>query len=114
MADDGDALAALRPVAARLVIAARKCRPVGLRSGQDVVLVRRVAPPIDYVALLRYRGLLVQIVGGVKLRHVFRDSDAFGVLPGAVADTVARIDGLRSLRAEVSVPRPATGTGPGR
>ena len=72
------------------------------------MLVRRVAASVDALALFGERGLLVQIVGGVKLRHIFRDDDAFGVLPWAVADAVARIDGLRPLRAEVGVPRPAT------
>src|SRR5262249_5850556 len=45
------ALAALRPVAARLVLAGGERGAVRLRAGEDVVHVRRVAAAVDDVAL---------------------------------------------------------------
>src|SRR5437868_3360455 len=65
-------------------------------------------------ALFGERRLLVQIIGGVQLRHVFRDDDALGVLPWTAADAVARVDGLRSLRTEIRMPCLVAGAGPGR
>src|SRR4051794_34779194 len=101
MADDGNTFAALGPVAAGLVVAARESGAVWLRSGQDVVLVRRIAAAVDALALFGERRLLVQIVVPVKVGNVLGDDDAFGVLPRARADPVLRVDGLRTLRAEI-------------
>ena len=83
MPDLRRAVAALGPVAAGAVVAARERRAVGLRTGEDVVLVGGVAAPVDQLSLLGQRGLLGQVVGAVQLRRIARDDDAFRVLPGA-------------------------------
>src|SRR5262245_56363246 len=104
MTDLGVALAALRPVAAGLVVRARERTAVRLRAGEDVVHVGRIATAVHGRALLGQRGLLVQLVRAMQVRDVFRDDDSFRVLPRARADTIARVDGLRALRAEIGVP----------
>src|SRR5499427_5592935 len=104
MADHRRALAALGPVAAGAILAGRERGTVRLRARQDVVRVRRVAAPVDGVALLGERGLLVDVVRAVKLGEVLGDDDAFGVLPGPCADAVARVDGAGALRAQIRFP----------
>src|SRR6267143_1391689 len=104
MADHRRSLAALRPVAARAVLAGRERGAVGLGARQDVVHVRRVAAPVHRLALLGQRGLLADVVLAVQLGEVARDDDALGVLPGTLADAVARVDRAGALRAQVGVP----------
>src|SRR5262245_60151962 len=41
----------------------------------------------------------------MQIVHVFRDQLATGVVPGAFADPIARIDGVRALSAQVRAPR---------
>ena len=66
---------------------------VGLRAGQNVVPVRLVAAAVDDLALLVQRGLLGDIVGvAVQVGDVSWRHDAFGVLPRALADAIARVD----------------------
>src|SRR4029453_10933101 len=106
-------VAILRPVAARLVVACREGRTVGLRPRQDVVLVRRIAAALHALALLGERGLLVEIVArAVKIGDVLRDHIALRVLPWSLADAVLRVGGRgrsRRLRAEVCAPRLVAG-----
>src|SRR5215218_3078251 len=52
MSDDRRALAALGPVAAGRIAAGRRIAALRVGSGEDVVLVRRVAPRLDRLALL--------------------------------------------------------------
>src|SRR5262245_54602437 len=104
MPDHRGALSALGPVAARTIVAGRERGTVGLRAGQDVVHVGRVAAAVDGLALLGQRGLLVDLVLAVELGHVLGDDDALGVLPRAAADPVARVDRARALRAQVRAP----------
>src|SRR5262249_26534168 len=104
MADHRRALAALGPVGAGAILAGRERGTVRLRARQDVVRVRRVAAPVDGVALLGERGLLVDVVRAVELGEVLGDDDALGVLPGPCADAVARIDGAGALRAQIRLP----------
>ena len=70
--------------------------------------VRRVAAAVDDVALFGERGLLGEIVAGaVQIGDILGDHDAFRILPGALADAVARIHGrlaVGGLRREVGVP----------
>jgi hypothetical protein len=57
------------------------------------MLIGRVAAAFDRVALFGERGLLGEVVGlAVQFVDVLGDNDALGVLPRAIADTVARID----------------------
>src|SRR4030095_12462799 len=107
MADNRRAFSALRPVAAGLVLGARKRSSIGLRARQDVVLVRRCAAVGDDLTFFSQRSLLVEIVGAVKLSNVLGDDDAIRVLPGSLADAVLRVHGggaTGSLRAEISMP----------
>src|SRR6266436_9136036 len=105
VADHRRALTALRPVAARAIVAGREGGAVRLGAGEDVVHVRRVAAAVDLLALLRQRRVLGEVVLAVELGHVLRDDGALGVLPGAAPDAVARVDGAGPLRAQVRVPR---------
>src|SRR4051794_7790365 len=108
MTDNRRALGAvLRPVAAGLVAFRSERRAVGLRAGQNVVHVGIVAEAVDDFALLVERGLLGQVVLAVQLGDVLGNDHALGVLPWALADAVARIDGHRAtsrLRREIGVP----------
>ena len=105
------ARAALGPVAAGHVGRVGKLRAVGLRAGEDVVHVRRIAAAVDHGALLGERGLLGQVVRAMQFGDVLRDDHALGIGPRAFADAVAGIDPARSLRAEVGAPRLAAGAG---
>src|SRR5262244_917738 len=98
MTDDRRALAALGPVAARPVLAGRERGAVRLRAGQDVVHVGRVAAAVDRGALLGQRGLLADAVLAVELGDVLGDHLALGILPRALSDPIARIDGVGSQR----------------
>src|SRR5262245_40516842 len=92
-------LPALAPVAAGPVVAGREGPPIGLGSRQDVVAVRRVAAPVDGLALLVQRRLLADlVVGAVQVVHALRDRLALRVLPGTLADAVASVHGARALR----------------
>ena len=76
------------------------------------MFIRSFVPRGDDFTLLGERGLLVQVVvAAVQIGHVFRNDNAFGVLPRTGADPVLRVDRLRSLRAEIGVPCPIAGTG---
>ena len=93
VAEHGGARAALRPVAAGHVRAAREGGAVALRAGEDVVSVRGVAAAVHELAFLVERGLLVQVVrGAVQLRDAVGDHHALGVAPRPAADAVARVD----------------------
>src|SRR5438445_4795405 len=105
VADHRRALTALRPAAARAIVAGREGGAVRLGAGEYVVHVRRVAAAVDLLALLRQRRVLGEVVLAVELGHVLRDDGALGVLPGAAPDAVARVDGAGPLRAQVRVPR---------
>src|SRR5438876_2749271 len=110
MTDDRDPFAAFRPVAAGLVVASGERRAVGLRAGQDVMFIRSFVPRGDDFTLLGERGLLVQVVvAAVQIGHVFRNDNAFGVLPRTGADAILGVDRLRTLRAEIGAPCPTAG-----
>src|SRR5262249_46151578 len=104
MAEHRGSGSALRPVAARAVLAGREGGAVGPGAGEDVVHVRRVAAAVHLLALLVERRLLADVVLPVELGHVLGDDDALGVRPGPGADAVARVDGAGTLRAHVRVP----------
>jgi len=70
MSDHRRSRPALGPVAARHVRRIGKSRSVGLRAREDVVHVRRVAAPIDLIALLGERRLLVDVGSGVELGQI--------------------------------------------
>src|SRR5690606_25276522 len=82
--------------------------------GQDVVDVGAVARAIDLLALLvQCRGLAdvvaVAFDVAVQVRHVLRDDLALRVVPGAVADAIARVDGRLAVGgrgAQIRPPRP--------
>src|SRR6478752_6486214 len=90
-------LGTARPVVARAVLAGWKRPAVGLRAGQDIVAVGRVAGARDHRAALGERGLRAQLVAvAVQIIDALRDDLVFEVLPGTVADTVTGIDRLRT------------------
>src|SRR5450755_2722850 len=96
MAELRGTVAAFGPVAAGLIVAARKGGAVRLRAGQDIVLVGCVAPAVDHFSLFVERRLLGQVVAAMQLGHVARNDDSLGVLPWPAADAIARIHGRRS------------------
>src|SRR5262249_56211403 len=108
------AVGAFRRVGAGLGVGGRKWPAVRLRARHDVVSVRRVAAPVHRLALLVERRLLADLVAGaVEVVDVLRDHLALGVLPRALPNPVARVDGRRAaggLGAEIRVPRVAAGT----
>src|SRR5262249_24801020 len=113
------ALAIARPVVARVIGAVGVAAPVRLRAGQDVVLVGRVAHAVHGSAFFGERELLAEDIPepglldrvAVQLADVLRHALPPGVVPGSVADPIARVDGARSLRAEIRVPRRAPASG---
>src|SRR5262249_16989522 len=103
----GAAVTALRPVAAGPVFRPGVCHAVGLRAGEDVVHVGRVPGALADLPFFGQRGLLVEVVVAMKLLDIARDDDAFRVLPGAVADALARMLRRRvavGARAEIGPP----------
>src|ERR1700731_2881355 len=115
MADLGCAGAAAGPVVARVVGAIRIGAAVGLRAGQHIVRVGGVACAVDYFALLVERRLLEQIATepreldriAVELGEILGDRQLPGIVPGALPDPVAGIDGRLAgpgLSAQISVP----------
>src|SRR5690349_25073820 len=93
VAEHDGALAALRVIAARHVIRARERGAVGPRTGQDVVLVRRVASTVDDFTFLSERRLLAELVRTVQLVEVVRDDLTLRLAPWSLADPIARVDG---------------------
>src|SRR4029077_516389 len=94
MAQHCRALRARRPVLAGAIVRAGERGTVRLRAREDVMPVRLVADAVVDVALLAECRLLGEIVGGaVQVSDVLGDHDALGILPGSLADAVARIDG---------------------
>src|SRR5215203_498854 len=72
--------------------------PVRVRAGEDVVLVRCVADPVDGGALFVQRGLLVDLVPvafdvAVQVGDIVRDQHSARVVPGTGADAITGIDG---------------------
>ena len=115
VADHRGPIAAARPVLARLVLGCPEGRAVGLRPREDVVLVRLIAAPIDRLAFLGERRLLVQLVAGaVEVVHAPRDHLALGVLPRPAPDAIACVDArlaAGALRREIGMPRVLAGAG---
>src|SRR5436305_1371983 len=106
------------PVVAGQVEIAAEGAAIGAGAGQHVVLVGGIADAFDDVALLGQAGLLADLVVAVQVVVAGGDDHALGVLPGALADAVAGIDGaaLRGgVGAQIGVPGLAgTGAGGGR
>jgi len=98
------------PVAACHVVGADEGRAVGLRAGQHVVHVRRVAPAVDLLPLFGQGRCLGQVVLPVQFRDVVGDHHAQRVPPRPGADPVACADrrlAIGRLRAEIGAPGPA-------
>src|SRR5687767_3849688 len=102
------------PVAARGVrrIGAGKRGAVGLRTGQHVMTVWRVAAAVDRVSAFGQRGLLADVhLVAVELLDASRDQNAFRVVPGAGADALACVPcgmARRSVLAQIGTPRLAS------
>jgi len=111
MADLGAALTGARPVPAGCVSGiTRESRAVQLRPSQNVMAVGLVTSAIDHLALFGDGCLLSQIVlVSVQICDAFGDTDPFGVVPGALTDPVASIDGwltAGSAGTEIGMPCP--------
>src|SRR5262249_35744576 len=115
--EHGVALAVLGPVAAGHVLVRRKGCPVGLRAGQDVVLIDGVQAARDQAAVLGGDGLGPDlVVGRVQVGDAGGDGDALGVDPRTLADAVLGVDGgggADGLRAEIGAPGLVAGAGLG-
>ena len=109
MANLRTALSGARPVVAGMVaFLPRKIGcPVILRSGQNVMLVRPIATPIDQIAILIQSRSFDDVRVDVKLIEVDGNQFASGVVPGARSDSVARGNGTAffDLGAEICAPR---------
>src|SRR5439155_4620264 len=84
-------------------------------SGEDIVLVRRIADALERLVLLGEYGGLGQVVAdasgvervAVQVGHILRHHRTAGVVPRTLADAIARIHSRltgNSLRAQISVP----------
>lgn len=105
MPHDCGALISARPVAACGVGVARDGAALWRRSGQHVVLVHRIAASGNHCALFGEGGLLVEIVGcAVKVADTLSDHDTRCIAPRTCADSVSRVHGFRTRRAQVCVP----------
>ncbi len=113
MAEHRGPCPALGPVAAGAVVAGGEGRAVGLRAGQDVVLIRHIADAIHRCALLVQRECLVDAVPvaldvAVQIGHVVGDQLSARVVPRTRADAVAcvhrRLAAL-SRHAQIRAPR---------
>ena len=108
MADHGRTGCRAGPVAAGAVLAGGEGGSIGLRAGQHIVAVRRIAAAVDDLAFLAQRSLLGEIVRpAVQLGDVLGDDDALGVPPRAFADAVARVHrrlAVGGLRRQISAP----------
>ena len=95
---------------------AGKARPSGLRAGENIVTIGRVADAGNDGAAFRQRRLHAElVVVAVQIVNVLRNNFSLEVLPGTAPDAVARIDGrlaVGGLRAQIGTPGLAAGTGP--
>jgi hypothetical protein len=107
---------AARPVVAGQVHIAGPRPTVHLRTGQNVMLVGRIADASDDRASFGQRILKTELViVAVKIVDVLRNDHALEVLPGAGPDAIARIDGrlaVGGLRAQIGTPGFAASTCP--
>src|SRR4029077_18322298 len=86
-------LGAAGPVVAGLVLTRRERSAVGLRAGQGVVPVGRVAAAVDDIALLGQRRLLADVVVvAMQFGNILGNDHPFDVLPWTMSDAVARVD----------------------
>jgi len=98
MADHRHTRGAARPIAASPVLIGRERPAIGLRAGQHVVVVRRIASAGDYGATLGQRGLHAQfILVAMQIIDAFRDNFALEILPRAGSNPLASIDGRRTI-----------------
>src|ERR1700730_1326751 len=96
-----------RPVAAGMIGGIFKASAVCLRAREHVMLVGCVSATGDCAALLCQPRNFPEVVAEaresqgvtVQIREVIGDLFPLGVVPGATADAVAGIDGVRALRA---------------
>src|SRR4051812_29208898 len=94
MAEHGGALGAARPVLAGAILGGRERPAFRCRARQRVVPIRREADTGDDEATLAHRVVEAElVVVAVQIVDAGRDDRALEVLPRAVADAVARIDG---------------------
>src|SRR5206468_3359170 len=101
------AVGVARPVAAGVVHAVGIGSAVGLRAGENIVLVRRIADAVGDGALVVERNLLAERVANtglldgvsVELGDVLCDPLSPLIEPRPVADAIACVDGASALRA---------------
>ena len=99
MTKHGRTLSAARPILAGTVFIPREGCPIRLRTCENVVPVRSIAPAIIDLAFFRQSTLLGEVViVAVKLGDVFCNCRAFGIDPRTSADAVARIFSTGTLR----------------
>src|SRR4051812_46190021 len=111
MADHGvDVVVAVGgPVTAGMVVGTGDGTAEGIGAGQHVMLVRLVAAAGNAHAFLVQRRTLVDVVAvardvAMQVGDVHRDDFALGIVPGAIADAVARVHGARAGGAHIGMP----------
>jgi hypothetical protein len=107
-------LSAARPIAAGFVFIGWKCPPIHLRSRKNVVTIGSVADTWNHGPSFCQRDLRPKLVViAVKLINALRDYFVFKVLPRAVSDPIAGVNGpcaTHCLSAKVGTPRLSTRT----
>src|SRR5690349_7641689 len=108
MAHHGRALGAAGPVTAGAILAGRECAALHGRAGQHVMAVRRETDARNELAALADRVVEAElVVVAVQVVHAGRDDGTLEILPRALADTIARIDGRLAvglLAAQIGAP----------
>ena len=115
-----------RPVVAGAIFARRERASRGGRARQNVVLIqrlsfmrpcrRRQAPACLFsVSAVVFVRLLPSCASfdrvAMQVRDIARDDATAGIGPRTLADAIARVDGVRSLRAQVRAPDPVARAG---
>src|SRR5882762_8022786 len=111
MAELRSACCFARPVGAGMIGGIFEASAVCLRACEHIMLVGCVSAAGNRAALLGQTGNLTEIIAEareiqgvtVQISKVIGDLLALGVVPGATADAVSGIDGVRALRAQVGV-----------
>jgi hypothetical protein len=117
MADDHRAFPAAGPVPASGIATGRRIQALRVRAGQDVVhVVGLSATARNLFALLAERGFSSDlVVVAMQILNARGDDHAFGVLPGAFADAVTRVDaGLAARFCRAQIGAPGLAFAPGR
>src|SRR2546427_13035030 len=112
---------AIGPVPAGMVSAVGISPAIRLRAGEHIVLIGRVAGPLNRVAFFGERRGLIDVIAetgnlhrvSMQIRQALRDAGALGAIPGSLANAIAGVDGRLAAGcagAEIGVPGSVAGS----